>query len=171
MTKVRILLDVDGVLNAVPFGNKLDPCWSDWKTVVCMGFPITFSETVGKRLQALIDTPEVEFLWLTTWCDDANKWIRPLFGWPTFEVAGRLSPNERENEWWKLTHARRLWEQDKIPFVWIDDDLGFRDDGASGWINSLEGQALGIRPNVRVGLTPKLLDNIEEFVTKKLADG
>jgi hypothetical protein len=78
-------------------------------------------------------------------------------------VAGE--PPWREDGWWKFDVARQLWDQTHIPFVWIDDDLrdGY-DHGASAWISTLSGHALGIKPDHRKGLTPRLLCKIESFV-------
>jgi hypothetical protein len=174
--KCRILLDVDGVLNAVCRKPDLHQ-WGDWDEAACMGYHIRYSPTVGKRLLALTELPGVELLWLTTWEYDANKWIGPLFGWPRFDVLERHDLTENslgltvaQGPWWKLVEAQKLWDEDGIPFVWIDDDLGFMDDGATDWVRSLDGQALAIRPDTRKGLTPRLLDEIESFVAERLLD-
>lgn len=166
--KVRILLDVDGVLNAVT--RDPDPSqWGDWQTEVVRGFTITFSRSVGAALTRLAETPGVEIQWLTTWAEMANDHISPLVGIPICTVAG--APPWREVEWWKLVVARDLYEADSTPFVWIDDDLGSQsDDGASRWVQSLNGRALGIRPDTRKGLTPRLLSEVEQFVNAQLAE-
>lgn len=176
MTRCRILLDVDGVLNAVT--RAPGDHWDDWRVEKCMGFPITHSPAVGARLLALAERPEVELIWLTTWEHNANDWIGPLFGWPSFRVLDRHDLIESPTGlivstqgWWKLDEAQALWEDDPVPFVWIDDDLGIGDDGATDWIHSLDGAAIGVRPDSERGLTPNLLDVIEEFVLSKITDG
>jgi hypothetical protein len=175
-TKCRILLDVDGVLNAVCTEPNTQH-WDDWDSAVCNGFTITYSATVGERLLRLAELPGVELLWLTTWEHEANTWIGPLFGWPPFDVIERHDLSQTgwgrsvsSGPWWKFVEAKKLWDADPVPFVWIDDDLRFDADGATEWIGSLDGKALGVCPYVREGLTPDLVDHIESFVTERLLD-
>lgn len=157
---VRVLLDVDGVLNAVP--GKTDD-WTDWREGKAHNFRINWSPTVAKFIRGLAETPGVEVSWLTTWADLANQHICPLLDLPECIVAG--APPFREHRWWKFDIAQELWEATQIPFVWIDDDLGgFYDDGAAEWIGTLNGHGLGIRPDHTKGLTQRLLSEIEVFV-------
>lgn len=173
--KVRILLDVDGVLNAVH--RQPGDHWSDWQRAECMGFTIRYSPSVAARIGALTLIEGVELRWLTTWEHHANKWICPLFGWPDFPVIDRHDIEQHQSGlvvatsgWWKFDEARALYESDGVPFVWIDDDLGHSDDGAGDWITSLDGRALGISPHSEKGLTERLLVEIEEFVAARLQE-
>jgi phage terminase large subunit-like protein len=162
--KVRILLDVDGVLNAVP-GRTKD--WDDWKAGYANQFFINWSETVARTVRRWADTPGVEVMWLTTWTHEANRHICPLLDLPQFKVAGEMPPLQQFG-WWKFEIARELWESDPVPFVWIDDDLGdLYDDGAADWVRSLSPNAMGIRPDHRKGLTQRLLDEVDRFIEEK----
>lgn len=169
--KVRIFLDVDGVLNAVT-ATPPTKHWQDWRSAECNGFTIRYSPTMGQRLLALAETEGVELVWLTTWEDDANVWIGPLFGWPEFTVAGRQDVDAQASgllvahgAWWKYPHIKEWWERDGVPFVWVDDDLDTQyDDGASAWVRSLHPQALGVRPVSWHGITEPQLAAIERFV-------
>lgn len=174
--RVRILLDVDGVLNAVTKYPDFD-IWPDWDRAKCMGYTIRYSREMGARLGALAATPGVELVWLTTWEHEANVWIGPLFDWPQHRVIDRRDLRQERGitvataGWWKYDEARELFENDGIPFVWIDDDLGdSHDEGAADWVRSLNGQALGIRPHGERGITPRLMGEIEAFVNEHLAD-
>lgn len=174
--KCRILLDVDGVLNAVTRFPDSDQ-WTDWCTKKCMGYNITYSPTVGQRLLALAQRPGVELIWLTTWEHNANRWIGPLFGWPTFPVLDRHDIHEgtsgllvADQTWWKYVEARALYEADEVPFVWVDDDLVWNWDGAVDWVKSLNDAALAISPGTSYGLTPTLVDEVEKFVVEKTTD-
>lgn len=177
LPNVRILLDVDGVLNAVC--KRPDPDqWAAWKQAECMGYTIRYAPEVGRRLGALAATEGVELRWLTTWEHDANVWIGPLFGWPNALVMDRHDLAQQgwgglivaTSTWWKYDEAKALYEADGVPFVWVDDDLGDNhDDGAAEWVRSLGDQALGIRPATDKGLTDSDLTAVEAFVATVLS--
>lgn len=160
--RVRVLLDVDGVLNAVT--DSPDPKqWSDWCEARPHGIHIHYSPTVGRFFRRMAETDRVEVLWLTTWGQTANEELREVLDMPVLDVAG-LPPFREKYGWWKFEIAKALWEGDGVPFVWIDDDLGGDDDGAAEWIVSLGRYAIGIKPDWRRGLTQQHLDDIEAFV-------
>lgn len=163
---VRVLLDVDGVINAV----TSDPGdhWDDWNSATCRGFRITYSWKATEILRQLAVIPEVELLWLTTWGESANEWIAPLVGLSDLDVAGE-PPWRQPNRWWKADIAIDLYERDLVPFVWIDDDIdGPFDDGAAAWVRTLDGEGLAIRPDSHKGLTPRLVSEIATFVNIRL---
>lgn len=164
--RVRILLDVDGVLHAVT--NTPDPeQWPDWEEAAPNGNHIHYSPSVGRFFRHMAETDHVEIQWLTTWGPMANEELRELLDMPVLDVAGM--PPLREDTWWKLEVAKALWEADHVPFVWIDDDLGSNsDDGAAEWIVSLGRYAIGIKPDWRKGLTRRQLDDIEAFVLLRI---
>lgn len=165
-TKVRILLDVDGVLNAVDIWDP--PDWDNWLIKECNGFNILHSLDMGERIAELNAVDGVEILWLTTWELEANKWIAPLFGWPNFYLAGQrdFSTMERWN-WWKFPLAKALWDKDQTPFVWLDDDLKW-EQPALDWLDEVGDDALGISPDTNAGLTVAHMEQIEQFVASKL---
>lgn len=161
--RVRILLDVDGVLNAMKTKGQH---WNDWRSATIGKFQIDWSETVAMAIRDLADTPGVEVMWLTTWEDDANEEISPRLGLPTFPVAGTM-PSDNRQGWWKLDHARALWKSDGIPFAWLDDDLNF-DSEARRFVGGLGDDALAVMPKEDDGLTVDDLLAIRAFVNLHL---
>jgi hypothetical protein len=150
---VNLYLDVDGVVN-VPF-HRGTAGFSDWEDT---GF-VTWSPAMVGRLGAL----EVDSHWLTTWRDEANTVLAPLFGWEPLGVLARA----REHMWWKL-EALWLTQDHAQPFVWIDDELDERRRESQGMLDViLERFAepfLLISPVAHVGLSPSELTQIEHFV-------
>lgn len=106
MTETRpiLLLDVDGVLNAVSDGFPMT--WPKWHAAKAEGFPITWSPDMVAALSHLAE--RVEMRWLTTWWDMTERLA--FLGLPPMTVA-----NTREEfharrgplDWWKLTVAQR----------------------------------------------------------------
>lgn len=154
LVRPRLFLDVDGVVNIFPPHTKTD--WPDVERTRCMGFPITYSPMMGARLAAL----DCDIVWLTTWCDEANEWIAPLFGWDALPVI------QRENEvgWWKLNALRELLPGTKRPFIWIDDDINSE---AEEWAHSIDTPSVLVKPETH--LTPSMLDLVEQQIEKWLS--
>jgi len=167
---MRILLDVDGVLNAVT--DAPGPHWDTWRgervrltpSPLSRGFMIRWAPAVCEFLTAMHDDG-AEILWLTTWERSAFEMLGPALGLPTWRLAGqRNHMAEEDGEWWKLPIARALWEWDHKPFVWIDDDLGYAPE-AHAWLQTLpEGSSLAIAPNWAKGITPDHIAQIRNFV-------
>ena len=159
MVKVRVLLDVDGVLNAVHPRSPF--VWDDYVEDHANRFLITYSATVARFFAEL--AADVEVQWLTTWAELANRFLSPMLGLPDFEVAG--SPDWDAPAWWKLTIAQRLWERDHTPFVWLDDDIAFYPE-AMDWLATLEEgrDYLAISSSVDEGLRQEHLDQITSFI-------
>lgn len=176
------LLDVDGVINAVPNGQKWRGVWPDMRageaspyenpTTEDHRFPINWSPTVTTRIRTLHEAGLVEVQWLTTWGGGANLELAALVGLPKFKVVEE--PDARSGRlpylaWWKFEAAKDVAaENPGRKVVWTDDDLrseplamNFARD--SGW--------LAVAPNTRDGLTPKHVAQIEEYIraTKKRA--
>lgn len=178
-----VLLDVDGVLNAL----GPSPAWEDWRSghAVAEGraYPIRWSPSVVTRVLAWTEVAEVQ--WLTTWGHDANTSLRHLLGMPELPVAGTYAdapeqvwpvpdadahavvapaaPDALTGRWWKLDVVRRLVRQEPgRPLVWVDDDLA-RDPDVMLW-TAREAQALMIVPDPRSGLVAADLDAVDAFV-------
>jgi hypothetical protein len=127
-----VLLDVDGVLNAVQAWGRSD-AWDDWRTGRATAdgrsFPITWSPTVVEAVRSWQALAEVQ--WLTTWGHDANTSLRHLLGLPELPVAGThddvdgpagapdaggaahasvapAAPDRLTGRWWKLDVVRRI---------------------------------------------------------------
>lgn len=157
--RARVFLDVDGVLN--PETTRPPGPLTDWCTSTVDGVTIVWSPMVAHSVGQLAGRAEV--LWLTTWADRAQIHLEPLMGLPRLELAGR-DDLDTPWRWWKHDVVTALWENDRRPFVWIDDDLPLFDD-ALDWVTSLApGQALAIAPDPAAGLTLEHLDLIRRFV-------
>lgn len=174
---VRIFLDVDGVINAVPADHsRLMHLWGDIKDfkvkMPTFKYPlqITFAQGVIDFLNQLIEEGH-EVLWLTTWEERANTWICPNVGLKKLKLAGEYNLCFNNKLWWKHEIVKNLWENDPVPFVWLDDDLGATlldgGDSALEWAKNLAEHCLAVAPDTRVGLTPANLDQISEFIKTK----
>lgn len=158
--RVRLLLDVDGVLNAVT--GRPGAFYQDWRNDEVYGFNITWSPTVANFVVALQDQG-VEVQWLTTWGHLANDHLGPVLHLPEYPVLAEVY-DFPDDPWWKLVAIRDLHESDPIPFVWIDDDIHF-DPEALEWLGTLpEGSFLAVSPNTREGILPEHIVTITAFV-------
>jgi hypothetical protein len=156
-----VLLGVDGVLNVVGAAVPGPDTFTDFRRTRCMGFRIMYSPEMGRRLGAL----DADIMWLTTWREDANVWIAPLFGWPEHEV---LDGEDGDGAgWWKSDAAHGYVEEHQRPFVGLDDDLGAAKRlGEVEWLAGCAVPHLCISPSTEVGLRPSHLDLIERFVAE-----
>lgn len=161
MGKPIWLLDVDGVLNAVIKNNPTGPgMWTEWeKFKASNGFTLTYSPQLIKRMNDLVVADKVEIVWLTTWFDQIDA--LPFTNWHGFRVGNTKDEYHNRLEWWKLPVAQRLWEPDR-KMVWTDDDINF-DREARNWAGRQE-NVLAICPKTIIGITPKQMDMIEEFL-------
>jgi hypothetical protein len=167
---LRLLLDVDGVLNAVTRTPPPD-AWPEWQRGNARGFVITWSPEVPAFITELHKTG-VEVLWLTTWEDLANQYISPLLGLPEFPLAGhRVNDYSDLAPWWKLPIAQALWEADHEPFIWIDDDIWYEimslRSETETWLKSLPpGSHLTVSPQTNEGITPAHMVQIKSFIAE-----
>lgn len=178
-----VLLDVDGVLNAL---GPAGPEWSDWQhgqaSALGRSWPIRWSPTVLAAVRSW--APRAEVQWLTTWGRQANCGLHDLLGLPELPVAGTpedpsagatdpdadalaavtpAAPDELTGRWWKFDVVRRLVrEQPGRRLVWLDDDLG-ADDGVRAWTRA-HCDCLLISPHPRQGLIRAHLDAVDRFL-------
>lgn len=156
------LLDVDGVVNAVPIWGPREPqkCpWPNgWETCVANfhgeAFNITFARDLTNALLDIHQSGLAEVRWLTTWENQANVHLAEHFGFPHFKVVG--APTYGDGGWWKFPLAKSLAETCKGTVVWADDDLR-HDEPARTWATEAD-NVLTLIPHPRAGLTP---DDIE----------
>lgn len=184
-----VLLDVDGVLNAVgPLTGDPAQGWDDWQTgracALGRAWPIRWSPGLVARVLAWRERGEVS--WLTTWGHEANRGLAPLLGLPQLPVAGTAddpegtatsaagdtlasvtpaAPDELTGRWWKFDVVRRVLraEPDR-PLVWLDDDLGAV-PGVAAWTRA-HATCLLLAPDRREGLTPGDADAVEAFLAR-----
>ena len=185
-----LLLDVDGVLNAVT--PRPDPdVWPDWRegTASAAGrtWPIRWSPSVVDAVAGWRGAAEVQ--WLTTWGHEANGGLRELLGLPELPVAGThadadvppqpgepdpllpgslasmtpAAPDELTGRWWKFDLVRRIVRADPTrPLVWVDDDLAGQ-AGVREWVQR-ESRCLLVVPSPQIGLSPDDLAAITAFL-------
>jgi hypothetical protein len=163
-----LLLDVDGVLNAVrrdlPEG---------WERGTFHGYVLSWDPTVVARLRKLHESGRVELQWLTTWTEMADRLLAEPMGLPR-----GLTTHNRDDVlptgyggrlggmtgWWKLTAARAVAEAEPDRrIVWIDDDLAAQAEDTSEWL-AANGQVLVVAPDYATGLTHAELDRVEAWL-------
>jgi hypothetical protein len=170
MSSIRapiLLLDVDGVLNAV------GPDASDrWQRGVFNGYTVYWDPTITARLREWHESGRVEIQWLTTWADNADKWLAEPLGLPRglrtrasgAAPTGFLGRLGGETGWWKLTAAREAAEEEPgRRIVWIDDDLAEQAADTGDWL-AAHPHVLVVAPDLYVGVTHEQLDAIEAWL-------
>jgi membrane-associated protease RseP (regulator of RpoE activity) len=163
-----LLLDVDGVLNAVQVELR-----AGWRRGTYNGFVLSWDPTVTARLRELHDTGRVELQWLTTWTTNADELLAEPMGLPR-----GLRTHNREDVlptgyggelrgisgWWKLAAARAVAETEPgRRIVWIDDDLAEQAADTSEWL-AANAHVLVVAPDFCIGLTHAELDMVEAWL-------
>ena len=163
-----LLLDVDGVLNAVhpdlPKG---------WRRGIYNGYVLSWDPTVTARLRELHESGRVEIQWLTTWTTDADELLAEPMGLPRglkvhdradaapVGVLGRLTGL---SGWWKLAAAQAVAEAEPDRrIIWIDDDLAEQAEDTGEWL-AAHPHVLVIAPDLYAGLTHEQLDEVEAWL-------
>ena len=182
-----VLLDVDGVLNAV--GLRPDPqVWPDWQrgeaAAAGRRWPLHWSPSVVAAVLRWRELADVQ--WLTTWGHDANGELAALLGLPQLPVAGThdepvvapqaealaevtpAAPDPLSGRWWKFDVVRALLERQVRPLVWLDDDLS-ADPEVRAWVRRRT-RCLLVAPDPRTGLTAPQLDSVERFLRDSTVD-
>ena len=164
--KVRLLLDVDGVLNALSNFNNPSDLWTDWRVDIVDGFHITWSPSVADFVRVVHDRG-VDVQWLTTWGNRANGQLRVTMHLPKFAVLGERGDGVEET-WWKLVLIQAAYGSDGIPFVWIDDEIDY-DLEATEWLGTLPpDQFLAVTPDSMTGIHPCDIERICAFIDRWL---
>jgi hypothetical protein len=172
MTRARLYLDVDGVLNA-------PDCATVWPGVAkkftasqriddyVLHFGINYSPALIAALDALVTEFEVELVWATTWNEDllVLRTLVPEFGalndgrvLPFFPGRGGASELT-----WKHDGILADQRDDPAPFVWADD-VEVREHGRLVGILTDITPSLLLDVNARTGLTPADLDAMHSFL-------
>ncbi|SDP12059.1 hypothetical protein SAMN05660199_03204 [Klenkia soli] len=164
-----VLLDVDGVLNALDDGVS-----PGRERGVFRGYTLSWDPTVTRRLADWHTSGTVELQWLTTWAQYADELLADPMGLPRglrvhhredgegpsgFTTALAGAPG-----WWKLVAARAVVaEQPDRRVVWIDDDLGLQADDVAGWLAE-NPQVMVVAPLLETGLTHAHLDAVQSWL-------
>ena len=183
-----LLLDVDGVLNALSDDLPDTSVWPRWQRGFAatdgMSWPIVFSPDVVARLVRWHEQGLVELQWLTTWGHSANGELRALLGMPELLVTGTYdhadhaggavetrgashaaaapsAPDPLSGRWWKYDVVRRvLAEQPERLVVWVDDELHDNDSPFRRWALA-QAHLHPMGPDPYYGLTKAALDAVE----------
>lgn len=134
-------------------------------------FPISYSSEMVERLRNLILSDKVEFIWLTTWRDEAVRLLNPMFDFPdnlTFlHWQSRMSDYNHAGK----SHAvMDYFEEDPTrlgrKMVWLDD-VATRDfktwDDKTGFIENKRAEMTGYNSSVKVFPENKLIMLTDEF--------
>ena len=163
-----LLLDVDGVLNAVhpdlPEG---------WRRGIYNGYVLSWDPTVTARLREWHESGRVELQWLTTWTEKADELLAEPMGLPRglrthsrddVLPTGYSGDRRGISGWWKLAAAQAVAEAEPDRrIVWIDDDLAEQAEDTSEWL-ATNGQVLVVAPDLFEGLTHAELDRVEAWL-------
>lgn len=163
-----LLLDVDGVLNAVQMDLP-----TGWRREIYNGFVLSWDPTVTARLHGLHESGRVELQWLTTWTENADRLLAEPMGLPRgLRTHGRedVAPTGFGGEfrgisrWWKLAAARAVVAAEPgRRIVWIDDDLAEQAEDTGEWL-AAHAHVLVVAPDLVTGLTHAELDRVEAWL-------
>lgn len=168
MAPPLLLLDVDGVLNAVGSTAR------HRQSAVFAGYTLSWDPTVTARLAEWHTGGRVELQWLTTWASNADALLaepmglprglrvheRPDGGGPT-GFTGTLAGAPR---WWKLVAARTVAEENPDRrVVWVDDDLAMQAEDTQAFLAD-HPHVLVVAPELATGLTHEHLDDVERWL-------
>jgi hypothetical protein len=120
--------------------------------------PVYFAPDLVARLTAL----PVERIWCSTWEREVDDFgLSKDLGWPGqpfLRLPAAIRP------WNKLVAVREyLSSQQDRPFVWVDDDPRMVSSGMR-WARTVQTPHLLIRPEKKVGLTPRHLVRIARWL-------
>ena len=161
--KPLVLLDVDGVINALCSEDDTPPDFDDWDYVECGFSPIRYSKKLLKQLIGL----DLDIHWLTTWGNAANEHLAPLFGWDPLPVIERAGHDRLAgpNGWWKSSAAHQFVNAQNRPFIWIDDDLDYSiNEGDVPWLEDCTIPHLIVSPDARTGISVADFDKMRQFI-------
>lgn len=122
INKIKILLDVDGVINIVHYEYKKSDIdkYDCYKTIdMYAGFgnavcKIRYRTAVCDAIRRWSQYAEI--LWLTSWVDMARYRLAPLIGLPDF----KLAPFRK----WFI-HEQFNFDDELKGLIWIDDELNY----------------------------------------------
>lgn len=183
-----VLLDVDGVLNAL--AGRAAEAWPEYRTGSARAdgraWPISWAPPVTERVAGWQRDGVAEVQWLTTWGHHANDELRRLVGLPELAVAGTYhefyddpgapepvaadahaavapaAPDPLTGHWWKYDVVQRLLRQHPGRRVaWLDDELHDRTPFAAAAATL---GVLAVGPDPRTGLSPAELEEVEAFL-------
>lgn len=184
MSKPVLLLDIDGVVNAISrdfpryaWGTLL------WQTAEYPSngelFPLMWSRPVIEYLGSLYVQDRVEIRWHTTWQEEAHEFAS-IVGLPEGFASIAKAPERMSSPgifarqqflagkpaWWKYPAAERVLVEEKRPLIWIDDEIHSKINERYRANMLGLGDVCLVCPNQQTGITRKHMRIIEEFLLK-----
>jgi len=174
MSKTRISMDIDGVLNVDPPNGALPPHWPEesWRInqIACLpsrGFAVrvTYSTAAMDALRTIEALPGVDVWWCTTWEEYAHAEFAPVVGIGGGWMYVEKGSQPVDVDWWKAAAVRGALDEG-YRVVWLDDEIGDwvrdADPDETAWLGDLN--ALAICPSPWTGILPEHIGAIKRFV-------
>lgn len=198
MKKSLVLLDVDGVLNVVggdanrdfvttfvrfegghAVGEVDNDEYLDFKSGDVFDahgefspvYRLRFDPVISEHLSQLHRSGEVQFVWCTTWNEDANRFVSRHVGLPSDIPVLHLDRTFRGDSlsgtYWKTQQLPELLKKngfDGHPFVWFDDEVTWRDRAWTEKNVAARHRLVTVDP--KVGLTVEDLDREVDWLLR-----
>lgn len=170
-----LLLDVDGVINAIS-NNPDRTLWPDelWRRHQVTDlegntWPILAGQPVLDYLSAVHEQGLAEVRWHTTWRANAKLRLAPVLGLPDWPVAESptwlLTQRDQAGRWWKTATARRVVQIEGRRLIWLDDAIAFEKTWPNSEIHAvLIGDVLAVSPTQALGLNRNDLREVDAFL-------
>ncbi|WP_209373415.1 HAD domain-containing protein [Brevibacterium renqingii] len=173
---VTVFLDVDGVLNSYPVPT-LRIMTEGRKKLHAWNYELHYRPAVIAFFDRIVETHEVDVVWLSTWSQRCKSELEPKFGLRnSFEVIEM--PDETHNRyaadpqlWWKAK-AMEEWlaVHEHGRAIWIDDDLAWPATREYFQNRYSANRLKLIAPDFSHGLTKAHLKEIRGFAYPKAGD-
>ena len=122
--------------------------------------PVYFAPDLVARVTAL----PVERIWCSTWEKEVDTYgLSKDLGWAGQPYLPLPAPVRPWNK--RVAIQEYLRSQPDRPFVWVDDDPRMVSSGMR-WARKIAQPHLLVRPEKKVGLTPRHLVRIERWLNK-----
>ncbi len=144
-----LLLDVDGVLN--PYGWRRLPAGYEPHALFACEQPVAINPDHGVWIAEAARL--LDLAWVSSWNDEANRWLAPLLGIPPLPVVAMPTPPFEAAEKVPLVAAYA----GERPTAWIDDLHG---PEATAWADDRIAPTLLVSTDPAVGLTRPVIDRV-----------
>src|SRR5699024_4096719 len=164
-----LLLDVDGVLNSYPVAG-LRYLRERRRKARAWAFEIHYRPRIVRALDRLVETHDVDIVWLSTSSHRCTEELEPALGFRhSHEVVPM--PDDSFNRfagdpqvWWKALHMSAWLDEDpQRRAVWIDDDLAAPATHAH-FAQHYPDRLLMLAPRFSTGLLASHLRTVRDFL-------